>query len=65
MIQGSEYIDIIDGDNLEKCTISEKAKGTAQVQVTYKWGVDGINVLTGNLAYEHYERTQTYEIIVK
>lgn len=52
----------LSGTKSPSCTLKAKKAGTVRVKVTYEYGIDEPDVLTGNLRNEN--KTKTYEYLI-
>lgn len=63
IISGSDLIKLED-EKSSACTVTGVKAGTAEIGITYDYGVYGSDVLTGNRTYEHRSKYYTFTITV-
>ena len=64
IVSGGSLIKL-DHDVSKACIIEANKAGTARVRVTYEYGAEGRNVLTGNRQTDHKSKTREYVIVIE
>lgn len=63
IVSGHSLLEL-DGDISKTCSITAKKEGMARLRVTYEYGAEGKDVLTGRKITDHKSKTAEYVIVI-
>lgn len=63
IVSGHSLLEL-DGDISKTCSITAKKEGMARIRVTYEYGAEGKDVLTGRKITDHKSKTAEYVIVI-
>lgn len=64
ILEGSSLIELT-GTRNQTCTVHAHEPGQVRLKVTYEYGVDGTDVLTGNTTTDFMSKTREYVIVIE